>query len=54
MELIMKVKMFLAQGDPIDQLLRGSGDPRFDLWVARNDFPAPGNDIVQIYYVFNK
>ena len=34
-----------AQGDPVDELLRGSGDPRFDLWVARNDLPAPGNDI---------
>ena len=30
-------------GDPIDELLNGSGDPRFDLWIARNDLPAPGN-----------
>ncbi|WP_297691794.1 SusD/RagB family nutrient-binding outer membrane lipoprotein [uncultured Eudoraea sp.] len=28
-------------GPPIDNLLRGSGDPRYDLWVARNDLPAP-------------
>jgi hypothetical protein len=32
-------------GDPIDELLNGSGDPRWDLWVARNDLEAPGNDI---------
>ncbi|WP_242202444.1 SusD/RagB family nutrient-binding outer membrane lipoprotein [Aestuariivivens insulae] len=32
-------------GDPIDELLRDSGDPRYDLWVARNDLPAPGNDL---------
>lgn len=32
-------------GDPIDELLNGSGDPRWDLWVARNDLPAPGNDL---------
>ncbi len=32
-------------GDPIDELLNGSGDPRWDLWVARNDQPAPGNDL---------
>ncbi|WP_282123751.1 SusD/RagB family nutrient-binding outer membrane lipoprotein [Algibacter mikhailovii] len=32
-------------GDPIDELLNGSGDPRWDLWVARNDLDAPGNDI---------
>ncbi len=32
-------------GDPIDALLNGSGDPRWDLWVARNDQPAPGNDL---------
>ncbi|MDC6352634.1 SusD/RagB family nutrient-binding outer membrane lipoprotein [Zeaxanthinibacter sp. PT1] len=31
-------------GDPIDEILRGSGDPRYDLWVARNDLPAPGID----------
>lgn len=30
-------------GEPIDNLLNGSGDPRFDLWIARNDKPAPGN-----------
>lgn len=34
-----------APGDPIDALLRGSGDPRYDLWVARNNLPAPGNDL---------
>ncbi|MFS4454986.1 SusD/RagB family nutrient-binding outer membrane lipoprotein [Maribacter sp. 2304DJ31-5] len=34
-----------APGDPVDELLRDSGDPRYDLWVARNDLPAPGNDI---------
>lgn len=28
-------------GPPIDNLLRGTGDPRYDLWVARNDLPAP-------------
>jgi hypothetical protein len=28
-------------GPPIDNLLRDSGDPRYDLWVARNDLPAP-------------
>ena len=28
-------------GVPIDDLLRDSGDPRYDLWVARNDLPAP-------------
>ena len=28
-------------GPPIDNLLRGSGDPRYDLWIARNDLPAP-------------
>lgn len=28
-------------GIPIDNLLRGSGDPRYDLWIARNDLPAP-------------
>ena len=28
-------------GPPIDELLRDSGDPRYDLWVARNDLPAP-------------
>jgi hypothetical protein len=32
-------------GDPIDALLNGSGDPRFDLWIARNNLPAPGNQI---------
>ena len=32
-------------GDPIDELLNGSGDPRWDLWVARNDLDPPGNDI---------
>ena len=32
-------------GDPIDELLRDSGDPRYDLWVARGDQPAPGNDL---------
>ena len=32
-------------GDPLDELLNGSGDPRWDLWVARNDLDAPGNDI---------
>jgi hypothetical protein len=32
-------------GDPIDNLLNGSGDPRLDLWVARNNLPAPGNDL---------
>ncbi|MCX2720692.1 SusD/RagB family nutrient-binding outer membrane lipoprotein [Lentiprolixibacter aurantiacus] len=32
-------------GDPIDALLRDSGDPRYDLWVARNDLPAPGIDL---------
>ena len=32
-------------GDPIDDLLNGSGDPRWNLWVARNNLPAPGNDI---------
>lgn len=32
-------------GDPIDALLNGSGDPRWDLWVARNGLPAPGNDL---------
>ncbi|WP_103070506.1 SusD/RagB family nutrient-binding outer membrane lipoprotein [Aquimarina sediminis] len=31
-------------GDPLDALLNGSGDPRWDLWVARNDLDAPGND----------
>lgn len=31
-------------GDPIDKLLNGSGDPRWDLWVARNNLPAPGNN----------
>lgn len=30
-------------GDPIDKLLNGSGDPRFDIWIARNDLDAPGN-----------
>lgn len=30
-------------GDPIDELLNGTGDPRWDLWVARNNLPAPGN-----------
>lgn len=30
-------------GDPIDELLNGTGDPRFDLWIARNDLDAPGN-----------
>lgn len=34
-----------AHGDPIDELLRDSGDPRWELWVARRDLPAPGNDI---------
>ncbi|WP_343487868.1 SusD/RagB family nutrient-binding outer membrane lipoprotein [Allomuricauda sp. d1] len=28
-------------GPPLDELLRGSGDPRYDLWIARNDLPAP-------------
>jgi hypothetical protein len=28
-------------GKPIDDLLRGSGDPRYDIWIARNDLPAP-------------
>lgn len=28
-------------GTPIDNLLRESGDPRYDLWIARNDKPAP-------------
>lgn len=32
-------------GDPLDELLNGSDDPRWNLWVARNDLPAPGNDI---------
>jgi hypothetical protein len=32
-------------GDPIDELLSESGDPRWDLWVARNDLDPPGNDI---------
>ncbi|MGB3144921.1 MAG: SusD/RagB family nutrient-binding outer membrane lipoprotein, partial [Maribacter sp.] len=32
-------------GDPIDELLRDSGDPRYDLWIARGDLPAPGNDV---------
>ncbi|MEP5612943.1 MAG: SusD/RagB family nutrient-binding outer membrane lipoprotein [Cyclobacteriaceae bacterium] len=32
-------------GDPIDALLNGSGDPRWDNWVARNDLEAPGNDV---------
>lgn len=32
-------------GDPVDELLNGSGDPRWDLWVARNDLPAPGNNM---------
>lgn len=32
-------------GDPIEDLLSSSGDPRWDLWVARNDFDAPGNDV---------
>ena len=32
-------------GDPIVALLDGSGDPRWDLWVARNNLPAPGNDL---------
>lgn len=32
-------------GDPIDALLNGSGDPRWDMWVARNTLPAPGNDL---------
>lgn len=31
-------------GDPIDELLSESGDPRWDLWVARNDLDPPGND----------
>ena len=31
-------------GDPIDELLNGSNDPRFDLWIARNNLPAPGNN----------
>ena len=34
-----------GQGDPIDELLRDSGDPRWDLWVARNTLPAAGNDL---------
>lgn len=32
-------------GDPIDKLLSESNDPRWDLWVARNDLDSPGNDI---------
>lgn len=32
-------------GDPIDQLLNGSGDPRWNLWVARNNLAPPGNDV---------
>jgi hypothetical protein len=32
-------------GDPIDNLLNGSGDPRWDLWVARNTLPTPGNGV---------
>ncbi len=32
-------------GDPIDKLLKGTNDPRWDLWVARNNLGAPGNDI---------
>jgi hypothetical protein len=32
-------------GDPIDELLSESGDPRWDLWVARNDLDPPGNDL---------
>jgi len=34
-----------GHGDPIDELLRDSGDPRWELWVARNDLPAAGNDV---------
>ena len=32
-------------GDPLIKILNGSGDPRLDLWVARNNLPAPGNGI---------
>lgn len=32
-------------GDPIDELLSESNDPRWDLWVARNDLDPPGNDV---------
>lgn len=34
-----------APGDPLIDLLDGTGDPRFDLWIARNNLPAPGNGI---------
>lgn len=30
-------------GDPIVDLLYDTDDPRLDLWIARNDLPAPGN-----------
>lgn len=30
-------------GTPLDDLLNGSGDPRWDLWIARNDLPPPAN-----------
>jgi len=40
-----EVQNIFGPGDPIDALLNGSGDPRWDLWVARNDLPAPGNDV---------
>ena len=32
-------------GDPIDELLSETQDPRWNLWVARNDLDPPGNDI---------
>lgn len=32
-------------GDPIDELLSNTNDPRWNLWVARNDLDPPGNDI---------
>lgn len=32
-------------GDPIDELLSDSGDPRWQLWVARGELDAPGNAI---------
>ncbi len=34
-------------GDPIDELLSDSGDPRWDLWVARNDLDPSGNSFSQ-------
>ena len=35
----------LASGDPVDELLSDTKDPRWNLWVARNDLDPPGNDI---------